>query len=108
MLLSWKAKREIPTATASTIADGIAVRDPIPYALACMRNTVDDVWTVSETSIKEGMRFCHRHYGLVVEPAGAAGVGAVLEHSSQLAGQRVATILCGGNMTIEQIVQYIS
>ena len=107
MLLSWQQGRQTSTATASTIADGIAVREPIPYALACMRSTVDDVWTVSEASIRAGMRFCHRHYGLVVEPAGAAGVGAVLEHGARLAGQRVATILCGGNMTAEQVAEVL-
>ena len=107
MLLSWQQGREVSTATAPTIADGIAVREPIPYALACMRSTVDEVWTVSEASIRAGMRFCHAHYGLVVEPAGAAGVGAVLEQGARLKGQRVATILCGGNMTAEQVAEYL-
>jgi threonine dehydratase len=74
MSLSWHAKRSIPTADAPSIADGIAVREPIPYALACMTGTVDDVWTVSEANILAAMRFAQAHYGVVLEPSSAAAI----------------------------------
>lgn len=67
-----------------------------------MSATVDDVWTVGEDSIRAAMQFCNEHYGLVIEPAGAVGVAAELEHRAKLAGQSVATILCGGNVTPAQ------
>jgi threonine dehydratase len=108
MQLSWQQREPVATEQAPTIADGIAVREPVPYALDCMRDTVDDVWSVSETSLTAAMQFCHLHYGLVVEPAGAAGVAAVLEQGSKLQGQRVATILCGGNLTPEQMRIYLA
>jgi threonine dehydratase len=108
MMLSWQAKRAISTTEAPSIADGIAVREPIAYALDCMADTVDDVWSASEAGIQSAMRFCHRHYGLVVEPAGAAGIAAVLEHGAQLKGQRIATVLCGGNLTAEQMHEYLA
>jgi threonine dehydratase len=107
MLLSWRDGRPISTQNVETIADGIGVREPVPYALSCMRESVDDVWAVSEASIRAAMRFCHEHYGLVVEPAGGAGVAAALEHRGKLAGQSVATILCGGNLTAEQMRLYL-
>ncbi len=108
MQLSWHAQKPVTTQSAASIADGIAVREPVPYALECMRATVDDVWAVSEPAIREAMRFCRDHYGLLIEPAGVAGVAAVLENRSALAGQRVATILCGSNLTPEQIKDYFS
>ncbi|MBC7799692.1 MAG: pyridoxal-phosphate dependent enzyme [Gemmatimonadaceae bacterium] len=98
MKLSWEQDREVATPGVATAADGIAVRDPVPYALACMRATVDDVWDVGEPSIASATRFCQRHFGLVVEPAGAVGIAALIERSASLAGQTVATILCGGNV----------
>jgi threonine dehydratase len=61
MLLSWRARNVVSTPTALTIADGIAVREPVPYALDCMYSTVDDVWAVSEASLRAAMRLCHRH-----------------------------------------------
>ncbi len=108
MMLSWRQQRLVSTATANSIADGIAVREPVPYALATMRATADDVWSVSEASIRSAMRFCRDHYGLLIEPAGAAGVAAALERKATLAGQRIATILCGSNLTPEQIKDYFS
>lgn len=108
MLLSWRAQKPVSTQSAASFADGIAVREPVPYALDCMRTTVDDVWSVSEPAIRQAMRFCRDHYGVLVEPAGVAGVAAVLENRAALPGQRVATILCGSNLTPEQIKDYFS
>lgn len=107
MLLSWQRGTCLGTPTAPTIADGIAVREPVPYALVSMKTTVDEVWTVSDDTIRAAMRFCHAHYGVVIEPAGAAGVAAALEHRQKLAGKTVATILCGGNLTPEQMRDYL-
>ncbi|MFC3165924.1 threonine ammonia-lyase [Ciceribacter thiooxidans] len=98
MLLSWQRGTYVATPSAPTIADGIAVREPVPHALETMKTTVDEVWTVGEETIRSAMRFCLQHYGLVVEPAGAAGVAATLEHRERLQGGSVATILCGGNV----------
>ncbi|MCQ1836058.1 threonine ammonia-lyase [Neorhizobium galegae] len=98
MKQSWETGRLISTQTAATAADGIAVRECIPYALDCMRTTVDDVWEASEAAIREARDFCRIHYGLVVEEAGAAGIAGLLEKGANLKGRTVATILCGGNV----------
>jgi threonine dehydratase len=39
------------------------------------------------------------HLGLVVEPAGVAGIAALLSAARGTYGERAATILCGGNVT---------
>lgn len=98
MMRSWQHGTIIATDTADTAADGIAVRECVPYALDCMQSTVDDVWQVSETSIRRARDFCRLHYGLVVEEAGAAGVAGLLENPHDFKGRTVATILCGGNV----------
>jgi threonine dehydratase len=54
------------------------------------------------------MRLCHRSYGLVVETAGAVGIAAAMEHAPRVKGRTVATILCGGNLTDEQIKEYLA
>lgn len=95
---SWETGQLISTDTADTAADGIAVRECVPYALDCMKSTVDDVWAVSEEAIRKAREFCLAHYGLVVEEAGVAGLAGLIEHGSGLKGKTVATILCGGNV----------
>lgn len=107
MELSWRAGRPI-TAASTTIADGIAVRVPVPAALEIMRGTVDDVMLVTDEEILEAMRMLLFDAGLVVEPAGAAGVAAIMRRRSELAGLHVATPLCGGNLTEEQVREWLS
>jgi threonine dehydratase len=101
MAASWHSGTLVVREAVQTIADGIAVRVPVPEALADMRGTVDEVLLVSEDAIEKAMQLLFMHAGLVVEPAGAVGMAAVLEHP-ELRGLRLATVLCGSNITPEQ------
>jgi threonine dehydratase len=103
MFESWHAGRVVEYAEIDTIADGIGVRLPIPEVIRDMRGVVDDVLLVSDASILRAMKLLHEHLGLVVEPSGAAGVAAILEDRGRFEGQLVATVICGGNLTAEQI-----
>jgi len=87
-------------------ADGIAVRRPVPEALSDMVGLVDDVLLVSDGAIKDAMRAIFQKAGLVVEPAGAAGVAAAMEHAS-LRSSSLATVLCGSNLTQEQMRDWL-
>ena len=98
MAVSWRAGAPRGTAVADTIADGIAVRVPVPAAVAEMARTVDDVVLVDDDALREAMRLLLRELGLVVEPAGAAGLAGVLALREQLHGRLVATPICGGNV----------
>ena len=84
-------------AAPATIADGIAVRVPVPEALPLMRRVVHEVVEVGEDALREAVRLLHRTLGLLVEPAGAAGIAALLEHRDRFRGREVLTPLCGGN-----------
>jgi len=107
MVDSWRAGRLIVHEQCHTIADGIAVRVPIPVALEDMRGLVDDTILVGEQSIIDAMRLLHRHLGIVAEPSGAVGVAALLEHPEKFRGQLVGAIVCGGNLTAEQVREWL-
>src|SRR5260221_11118895 len=92
---SFAAKGTVPTPTANTRADGIAVREPVPFAVSCMKDTVDEVVSVSDESIIRAMRLLHGHLGLVVEPAGAAGLPPPLEQPKRWEGARPGIPLRG-------------
>lgn len=104
---SWRAGRVIIHAQMHTIADGIGVRVPIPEALEDMRGLVDDTILVREDTLVQAMRLLHRHAGVVAEPSGAVGVAALLEQPERFRGQLVGTIVCGGNLTIEQMREWL-
>ncbi|MEX2303578.1 MAG: pyridoxal-phosphate dependent enzyme [Bryobacterales bacterium] len=107
MVESWRAGRVIIHERMDTIADGIGVRVPIPEALDDLHGLIDDAILVSEEEIVEGMRLLHRHAGVVAEPSGAAGIAALLQQGNAFRGQLVGTIVCGGNLTPEQMRQWL-
>ena len=98
MALSWRQRAVVETDRIETIADGVAGRCPIPEVLDDLLVVLDDMIVVREDSIKVGMRMVYEHAGLVVEPAAALGVAAILEEPERFAGRRVTTILCGSNV----------
>jgi len=105
MALSWQAGRPVDAAS-TTIADGIAVRVPVADAVNLMPATVDDVMLVSDDEMRDAMRYLLADSGLVVEPAGAAGVAAIAKRS-QFKGGRVAAIITGGNLTDAQVRDWL-
>ncbi len=107
MAESWRLGQIVTYDQIDTIADGIGVRLPVPEAVADMRGTVDDVVLVRDATIVTAMQRIHQQLGLVVEPSGAVGVAALLEDRARFQGQLVATILCGGNLTPQQIRQWL-
>lgn len=107
MELSWLAGKPVSTESAATIADGIAVRVPILEALVAMRATVDEVMLVSDEEMLDAMKMLFLETGLVVEPAGAAGLAAAAKRRTELEGLRVATPICGGNLTGDQIRRWL-
>ncbi len=91
----------------STIADGIATRVPIPEAVDDLKDLVDEVLLVSDDSIVQAMQLAFRHHGLVIEPAGAAGLAAAITYKERFHEAAAATILTGGNLTSQQIAQWL-
>jgi threonine dehydratase len=91
-----------------TMADGIAVGEPGPVSYAHVSSLVDDVVTVSEESLSRAVLLCLERRKLVVEPAGAASVAALLQHPGAFEPPIVA-ILSGGNvdpLLLLQIIQH--
>ena len=94
---SLAAGRPVPLPGMATMADGIAVGCPgdLPFALVC--DHVDDVVTVSEESLSRALLLCLERAKLVVEPAGAAGVAAVMDRPWEFEPP-VVVVLSGGNI----------
>ncbi|HEX4744428.1 MAG TPA: pyridoxal-phosphate dependent enzyme [Candidatus Limnocylindria bacterium] len=82
-----------------TIADGCTAPSVGVLALEIVQRLVDDVVLVSEDAIREGIRFVFERARLVVEPAGAVAVAALLAGSVRpRSGERVVAVLSGANI----------
>jgi threonine dehydratase len=82
----------------ATLAEGIAVSRPGEVTTTIVDALVDDVVTVSEDHIEEAINLVLEIEKVVVEGAGAAGIGALLADRDRFAGTRVGTVLSGGNI----------
>ena len=94
---SLAAGRVIPVKGTPTMADGIAVSRPGELAFELLSSAGARVLTVTEESLSRGLLLCLERAKQVVEPAGAAGVAALLEHAEQMQPP-VVVVLSGGNI----------
>jgi threonine dehydratase len=105
---SLAAGHVVTATSASTIADGIAVKQPGEITLRYIRELVDDVVEVDDDEIARGIAHCANAARLVVEGAGAAGVAALLSQKIPLHDHDVAcTVLCGGNIDANMLARVI-
>ena len=94
---SLAAGHPVSVQAGPTMADGIAVARPGDIPFAILSALADRVVTVSEESLSRGLLLCLERAKQVVEPAGAAGVAALLEHPRDFVPP-VVVVLSGGNI----------
>jgi threonine dehydratase len=87
----------VPLESMKTMADGIAVGRPGEITFAAVRDHVDEIITVSEDSLSRALLALVERAKMVVEPAGAAAVAAILDRPSAFRTPAVA-VLSGGNI----------
>jgi threonine dehydratase len=94
---SLAAGHPVSVSPKPTMADGIAVSQPGAIPFGILAALGERVVTVSEESLSRGLLLCLERAKQVVEPAGAAGVAAVLEHARDFTPP-VVVVLSGGNI----------
>jgi threonine dehydratase len=95
MAESFAAGRPISTEGSGTIATALAIAEPIAESLVRVLALVDEIVLVDDDDLRAAVRLVAESVGVLVEPAGAAGVAALLRHREQLGGRRVAVLLTG-------------
>ncbi|MBE7551145.1 MAG: threonine dehydratase [Anaerolineales bacterium] len=102
MQLSWKSG-ELVTAETRTFAEGVATRVPFLNTQRIMRRYLDDFVLVDDEAIKEAIVLLLQHTHNLAEGAGAISLAAALQLKDRLAGKKVALVLSGGNLALEQL-----
>ncbi|MFE5029302.1 threonine ammonia-lyase [Streptomyces sp. NPDC056656] len=94
---SLEAGRPVAIPYPATMADGIKVGRPGDVPFQLVQELVDEVRTVSEDELSSALLLCLERAKLVVEPAGASPVAALLSDPRSFEGPVVA-LLSGGNV----------
>lgn len=98
---SWANRRQGVNATKASelsVAEGIFVERVGDKTFKVADPLIEDVIGVDEEIIEQAMSRLAQHERLVVEGAGAAGLGAVLSAPEKFRGQKVGLVLSGGNV----------
>ncbi|MFI3209708.1 MAG: threonine ammonia-lyase [Peptostreptococcaceae bacterium] len=92
----------------TTIADGIAVKTPGTKTFEIIKDYVDEILTVSEEEIAQGILFSMENQKLLVEGSGAVCTAALISKKYiPKKDENVVCILSGGNVDINKIYRVI-
>jgi threonine dehydratase len=107
MKLSLEQNKIVPLKSIMTIADGIAVKTPKELTFSLAKQYVDEVVTVNDEEIANALYLLLQRAKLVVEPAGAVGLAALLSKKVKFPKKNVVAVLSGGNVNLSLLTQII-
>lgn len=84
----------------STIADGIAVKEPGQHTFDLVQNYVDEIVTVTDDEICAAILFLLERHKLIAEGAGAVAVAAAMFCNLPLEGKKTVCLVSGGNVDV--------
>jgi threonine dehydratase len=99
---SFKSGKIVPSVNPRTIADGL-LTSLGSLTFEVIMDKVDDIVTVSESSIIDAMRLIWERMKIIVEPSGAVPLAAIVEGKVDVRGKKVGIILSGGNVDLSKL-----
>jgi threonine dehydratase len=96
--LSFKAGHVVTTNSASTFADGIAVRVPKPEPVALIHEGADRIVEVGDDEIADAIRCYHEDTHNMAEGAGAVPLAGLIQERERMKGRKVGVVLTGANI----------
>lgn len=94
-------------ASVSTIADGIAVKEPGINTFEIINKYVDDIALVSDDEIASAILALIERQKMIAEGAGAVSVAAAMFHKFDLKNKKVVSIVSGGNIDVTSLSRVI-
>jgi threonine dehydratase len=94
---SWRSGIRVSGET-STFAEGVATRVTFDLTFDILRKELDDIVTLSEGELEEGIRIALRTTHNLAEGAGAASLAAAMKLKNALAGKKVVAVMSGSNI----------
>ena len=99
---SWKERRLVEDKM-ETAAEGLATRTVFALPQSILWDLLDDFVLVSEEEIYRAIVLYLKNTHNLAEGAGAAPLAAALKMQERLQGRKVALVLSGGNLSLEQL-----
>jgi threonine dehydratase len=94
---SWRGRRPVEATSVATFAEGLATRMTYDLTFGILIQELDDIVTLDETELKEGVRVALELTHNLAEGAGAAALAAAKKYATP-EGSRIACVMSGGNI----------
>jgi threonine dehydratase len=107
MAAAVKAHHPVTIDSATTIADGIAVRRAGELTLPLVEHYVDEIVTVTEDEIARAILALLEREKTLAEGAGATALAALLAKKTSLGNVRTGVVVCGGNIDVTLLSRII-
>jgi len=108
MYLSIKSGKITQLSDTTSIADGLATREPGILTFQCVKRYVDEIYLVSEEEIEKAvftvMQECH----LIIEPSAAAAIAALMEKPDLRKGSEIVVVVSGANISLKLLSRILS
>jgi threonine dehydratase len=95
---SWRTGTRVVGDAAATFAEGMATRVTFDLTFGILRELLDDIVTLTEEELAEGVRLALRATHNLAEGAGAASLAAAVKLRDRLSGRKVVCVMSGGNI----------
>lgn len=92
----------------TSIADGLATREPGALTYEIVKRNVDDIVLVSEEQIEKAVFTAMNECHLVIEPSAAAAIAALLEKIRPKPEEKVVVVVSGGNVSLKTLAAVLS
>ena len=96
---SWRGPERVSAERTATFAEGLATRFSFDLTFGILKRELDDIVTLTEFELEEGVRLALRATHNLAEGAGAASLAAAMKLRDQLQGKKVVAVMSGGNIT---------
>lgn len=95
---SWRTGDRVVATSVDTMAEGVATRTTFDLTFNILRRELDDIVTLTEDELAEGVRVAARTTHNLAEGAGAAPMIAALKIRESLRNRTVVAVMSGGNL----------
>jgi threonine dehydratase len=105
---SWRGPERVTAERVSTFAEGMATRVTFDLTFGILKQELDDIVTLDEPELEEGVLAALRYTHNLAEGSGAAPLAAAKKHGSILAGKKVACVMSGGNIDVKTLARIVA
>jgi threonine dehydratase len=105
---SWRGPARVTAERVNTFAEGMATRVTFDLTFGILKEMLDDIVTLDEQELEEGVRAALRCTHNLAEGSGAAPLAAAKKYGEKLQGKKVGCVMSGGNIDVKTLARIIS